>query len=311
MRAPRGFAPTALALCVAAASMTLSGAACYSPNIKDGGFKCNLDAGANNACPEGFTCDLAVLECWKGKHDGGTRDVPVDMPQVAEVGPEVPPPPCFDARPSCDPSDAGVCDPLCQTGCGCRQKCTVFPDAGLGCGQVASNAGGPLDPCDPTAATDTCGPGLVCMTDQCFGRCYQFCRADKDCPNSFCSRNAPGGLMACDVPNADNCNPIGNSTNCPNSAPGCYISFNHPEHTLCDCAGGIFPGNPCTGSRSCLPGGLVCVDPTHDGGTSLCLPVCQLDGGSGCAGGAACIPYTGSSPSNNPNPRYGYCPSAS
>jgi hypothetical protein len=309
MRAPRGFAPTALALCIAAGSISLGGAACYRPNIKDGGLKCNLDAGAAHACPEGFTCDLNLLQCWKGPHgDGGPSDVPVDMPDGHEAGPEVVPPPCFDARPNCDPSDAGLCDPLCQTGCGCRQKCTVNADGGLACGQVASNAGAPLDPCDPTAANDSCGPGLVCMNDQCFGRCYQFCRADLDCPGSFCSRIAPGGLKVCDVPIAD-CNPIGTSNNCPGTAPGCYLSFNHPENTICDCGGGVMKGKECSGSRSCLPGGLVCIDPTTDGGTPLCLPVCELDGGSGCVGGAACIPYTGSSPSNTPNPKYGYCPS--
>jgi hypothetical protein len=304
MHRPRGLAPTALALGIAAAGIAFAGGACYHPNIKNGGFKCNLDAGTAHACPEGFSCDMTLLECWKGKPDSGVQDVPVDAPAV-EVPPDVPPPPCFDARPNCDPSDAGICDPLCQTGCGCRQKCTLNLDGGIVCNSVVASPLGQLDSCDPT--NDLCGPGLLCLNDSCFGRCYQFCSVDADCPNSFCSRSAPGGLKLCDVPNAD-CNPIGLANNCPAAAPGCYISFNHPEHTICDCGGGTSPSAACSGSRSCLPGGLLCVDPTNDGGTSFCQPVCQLDGGAGCPGSVPCHPYTGSSPSNTPNPKYGYCP---
>jgi hypothetical protein len=313
----RGFVPTALAIGIAAGGTVLGGAACYRPNVKNGGLRCNLDAGAAHACPEGFTCDMSLLTCWKGPHDGGVTDVPVDMPAKPDMGPDVPTIPCFDAMPNCDPSDAGICDPFCQTGCGCHDKCTVSADGGVACGQVILGdpqmpPGKVFDGCDP--ANDNCLPGLLCMNDQCFGRCYQYCRTDNDCPGSYCSRNAPGGFKVCDVPNADNCIPTplpgGGSNNCPGSL-GCYISFGHPSHTICDCAGGTFQGQPCTGSRSCLPG-LLCADPTNDGGTSICLKVCDLagavdGGGVGCPGGLPCQVYTGSSPTNAPNPKYGYC----
>jgi hypothetical protein len=314
----RGLVPTALALGIAAGGIAAGGAGCYRPNIKDGGLRCNLDAGAAHACPEGFTCDMTTVQCWKGKHEGGVVDVPVDvpveMPAPMDGGPDGPPP-CFDARPNCDPSDAALCDPFCQTGCGCHEKCTVNADGGIGCGQVVLGdlqmpTSQLFDRCEPTS--DNCLPGLLCVNDQCFGRCYAYCRNDSDCPNSFCSRSVPGGLTVCDVPIADNCVPtplgIGQSNNCPGSL-GCYISFNHPTHTLCDCAGGTSQGMPCTGSRSCFPG-LLCADPTKDGGASICLKVCDLDpdGGAGCPGNLPCQPYTGSSTSNPMNPKYGYCP---
>ena len=43
---------------------------CYKPNIKDGGLKCNLDAGVGKSCPEGFKCDMSRLTCWRNP-DGG------------------------------------------------------------------------------------------------------------------------------------------------------------------------------------------------------------------------------------------------
>jgi hypothetical protein len=317
----RGFVPTALALGIAAVGIVLGGGACYRPNIKDGGLRCNLDAGASHACPEGFACDMTLLTCWRGPHGGDGGDVPVDMSPDTDGRPDVPTIPCFDAMPACDPSDASICDPFCQTGCGCHQKCTVNADGGIGCGQVVLGdpqmpVGQVFDRCEPT--NDNCAPGLVCLNDQCFGRCYQYCRSDNDCLNSFCSRSVPGGLTVCDVPNADNCIPTptsgATSNNCPNSAAGslgCYISFTHPTHTICDCAGGTFQGQPCSGSRTCL-NGLLCADPTNDGGASICLKVCNLPGtvdggGVGCPGALPCQPYTGSSPSNAPNPKYGYC----
>ena len=55
---------------------------CYKPNIKDGGLKCNLDAGVGKSCPEGFKCDTSTLQRAGGILDGG-----VDRPSDAVDGP--------------------------------------------------------------------------------------------------------------------------------------------------------------------------------------------------------------------------------
>jgi hypothetical protein len=289
--------------------------ACYRPNIKDGGFLCNVDAGPSNECPSGFTCDRSFSppQCWQGPHDAGPGD---RGPDTAEAGRDAEVdadggPPCFDARPSCDPSDAGACDPFCQVGCGCREKCEVSDvdgGASYSCAAVPTGAGGLLDSCD--TQRDNCGPGLVCLDDNCGGRCYAYCRTDDDCGGSAvsaCARTGPGGLMVCDVPNVDSCNPVaGSSANCPKNNQGCYISYSRPTHTLCDCPGGIRLGYPCTGSRSCLFGAL-CVDATGSG-TPTCQRVCRLaNSAQDCQAPQTCQIYVGNSASNPPNPTFGFC----
>ena len=295
---------TALGLCALAAL------ACYRPNIADMTFRCTQEN--ENACPEGFTCDGDGW-CRRPGHDAGP-DVPASGTD-GEVAPEAGTdadagPACFDPRPACDSADAGACDPYCRTGCGgCRDKCTVADgDGGVpqySCVAVPVNPIGLLGLCDPSR--DRCGPGLVCLGDNCGGRCYAFCRSDNDCSGGNCARMGPGGLSICDVPNVDSCNPVvGGSANCPLMSQGCYISFSRPAHTICDCPGGGREGDTCTGSRSCLFGAL-CVDPTGIG-VSQCRRVCRLaDNGQDCPAQSACNKYYGNSSSNSPNPTYGYC----
>src|SRR3954469_11955795 len=109
---------------------------CYKPNVKDGGLKCNLDAGAGKSCPEGFRCDMSMLTCWRHPDGGVDRpssdgaDAPVDVPM------EKPPDVCFDAKPNCTPTDAALCDPFCQTGCGCIEKCSVNTAGTPTCNQL-------------------------------------------------------------------------------------------------------------------------------------------------------------------------------
>jgi hypothetical protein len=299
----------------------LAGLACYRPNITDGGFVCNVDAGPSHECPEGFTCDRTFSPplCWKGPHDAGpNQDRPSEKPpdggQDAEAGVDADAgPSCFDAMPACDPSDAGVCDPFCRTGCGCREKCSASAADGGGasftCVAVPAGAGALYDSCD--VQRNNCGPGLVCLDDNCGGRCYAYCRSDNDCTTgnvgSSCTRAAPGGLLVCDVPFVDSCNPVGGSpANCPKGNQGCYISSSRPTHTLCDCPGGSHPDDPCTGSRSCLFGSL-CVDATG-AGTATCQRVCRLDGGvQDCPQPQTCQIFVGNDASNPPNPTYGFC----
>lgn len=301
---------------------------CFRPANLSGRYSC----GAKGACPDGLQCNssnicvssLGGANGTGGKGgtggaagtDGGPMDVPPDCP-------------CTGAIASCPPSDAGLCDPVCNLGCrDCFDKCSVntageltcnapTPGAPVGifgqCAQVNSGSG----------QTDNCAPGEFCFTNgECGSRCYQFCRVNSDCANgASCSRDAGGGNKFCDSPPAD-CNPVksaaGNRTynGCVGlpSSLGCYLSSTS-GHTICDCefAGGRF-GESCTHSRDCLAG-LVCYDPT--GGTApsaLCFPVCRLpvDGGvdptnpdageSGCNGGVQnCLPFSSG------GTVYGYC----
>jgi hypothetical protein len=292
----------------------LAALACYRPTVSDGTLHCNPNPSNGRTCPEGFNCETDGL-CWKAGHDAGS-DVPAehsdgadgmeaDAGADADAGPA-----CFDPLPGCSSSDAGACDPFCRTGCGgCRDKCTVADgDGGIpqyACAPVLGNPIGLFGLCDPSR--DNCGPGLVCLPDNCGARCYAFCRGDGDCNGGSCARMGPGGLSVCDVAFADACNPVpGSLANCPTMSQGCYISFNRPAHTLCDCPGGGHEGDYCTGSRSCLFGSL-CVDATGMG-TAQCRRVCKLANNSqDCPAQTTCRMYYGNSPLNTPNATYGFC----
>jgi hypothetical protein len=216
--------------------------------------------------------------------------------------------PCFDARPNCQSSDAGVCDPYCQTRCLCHEKCTIGSTGPLACVSAPSSGYAGLGQgCTLTISTaaqsDLCAPGQVCMVDECSGgsgngRCFAFCRNDADCPNSQCTRSL-NGQMLCDVPFVA-CNPVvGQPTGCPGTALGCYLSSSVLDQTLCDCpfnstmGGGQGFGNPCTSSRQCTPG-LACID-VNGTNNLTCRQTCRLgvDGGAstGCTTGGTCRPY--------------------
>jgi hypothetical protein len=298
---------------------------CYKPNIKDGGLKCNLDAGVGKSCPEGFKCDMSMLTCWRNPDGGvdrpspdvpdGRVDGPVDMkPDVA----------CFEARPSCTPSDAGICDPYCQTGCPCGEKCSINTGGMLTCNpprapgfpKLVTQDCRPIDSVGDPAQTDNCAPGLVCLDDGCYPRCFQFCRVDADCPTSACTRELPGqpgGQKVCELPFMDTCVPLpgGQNTGCGSTIGNvaCTLSSTNPTHTMCDCPTGAAGANvPCTRSNDCIKG-LVCVD--RNMGTPTCLQVCKLsNNGSDCVSNptaGACHPYTGIPAGQTPNPTYGFC----
>lgn len=306
------------ALAVAACAGALG---CYKPNIKDGGLRCNLDAGLNKACPEGFKCDPGTMTCWR-RLDGGV-DRPTDGNQVdtpaVEVKAETAT--CFDARPNCTP-DAGLCDPYCQTGCACGEKCSINTLGALTCNQPRT-FGFPkgvmadcTDPISPGTAdqTDNCGPGLVCVAEGCFPRCFEFCRTDDDCPLSACSRDLAGATSqkVCEVPFADSCVPLQQNSGCGpvTSGMACYLSSTNPAHTICDCPFNALPANyPCTRTRDCIRG-LACVD-RGSGASPICLQVCRLsDGGvNDCPTHTAgsCHQYFGVPPGPVANPTYGFC----
>jgi hypothetical protein len=302
------------------AALLLAGVAaagCFKPNIKDGGFRCNKDAGPGKDCPEGFRCNADQF-CVKNPGDGGVDKVdgPVDADGGGDAGP--PPPPCYDARPNCTPGP-GMCDPFCQTGCGCREKCSINTMENLTCEPVGP---GPTPPvygnCVFQSAgspnqTDNCVPGQVCVEDNCAKHCYQFCRSDNDCTNAACDREVvDGGQKVCDVPYVDNCVPlpIGNTGCTGGNTISCYLSSTHPDRTLCDCpAGAGGSDDPCKHSRDCVRG-LACVD-RPDGNPPRCLQVCDRTATTGSAAcnsnPNACHPYYGNPMGTVAHPRYGYC----
>jgi hypothetical protein len=277
-----------LALLLVSAAQQIS---CYKPSIVDGydgGFKCNLEAGPDHRCPEGFQCDSMVQKCVRQIRDAGT-DRNTDGSD-AEVEPI-----CFPPRPNCTATpDAGTCDPYCETGCGCVEKCSVNTMGALTCNPPASGQQRKLlEPCQVQMAgtatqIDQCAPGLLCLVDSCgggdTGRCYQFCRSDMECtyggPASVapCNRDVGGGFKVCDVP-FDDCSPLAppNNTGCTGSALGCYIATSDVSKTICDCQvpPGLREGDVCTLSRECNVG-LVCVD-TNGQGTKQCTRACRLN----------------------------------
>lgn len=292
---------------------------CYKPNIKDGGLRCNKDAGPGKDCPEGFVCNQDQF-CVKHLGDGGVDKM--DGPVDADGGPvDVPPEvaPCYDARPNCTPG-AGMCDPYCQSGCGCRQKCSINTLENLTC-QPVGGGGTPAiyEACviqfqGASNQTDNCAPGQVCVIDNCARHCYEFCRNDNDCTNAACDREVvDGGQKVCDVQYVPGCVPLQGSANTgcgpATGTMSCYISSAHPDQTLCDCpAGAGGPTAPCKHSRDCNRG-LACVD--RGGEPPQCLAVCDRQattGASACnSNPAACHPYYGNPMGSVAHPRYGYC----
>jgi len=288
-------------------------ASCYKPTIGDR-LKCNLEAGANHFCPDDFACEFSTGLCKRNPNN----DVP-DRPDMDGGGGEGggdadggPPPVCFDARPNCQPDNAGVCDPFCQMGCGCREKCSVNTGGELTCNAPSGTLPRDLlQNCSrlnvgSATQTDNCSPGLVCLTgadDACGSRCYQFCRSEADCTNAPCDKTIAGGRKVCDVPFVT-CNPVSPVSGCA-GAQGCYLSTTNPTRTICDCAGAVLRNDPCNRSRDCLPG-LVCVDPSSTGDFT-CRQVCLLsENGLNCAGGASsCMPFRGNT--TMANSTFGFC----
>jgi hypothetical protein len=211
----------------------------------------------------------------------------------------------------------GLCDPYCQTGCGCKEKCSVTTAGALTCKALPTGlqVRTLLQPCQiqnggTVNQNDQCAPGLVCVEDACgsasgSGRCYQFCRNDGECTNAPCiDKGAGGGFKVCDVP-YDDCVPLaaGMNTGCIGNALMCYLSTSDPSKTICDCEfpPGLREMDVCTRSRECNPG-LVCVDPNGQG-TRLCTRVCRLTVPSDCSFGS-CRVYMDNGVANT---TYGYC----
>jgi hypothetical protein len=233
---------------------------CYQPNVTPGHLKCGP---ASKPCPDGFTCvnDLCQGAGGAGGGAGGAGGAPACANAVG---------------PLCASTDSStVCDPVCQTGCACGQRCLVEA-AGLGC---ATGAGQKLQGqvCQP--GLDDCAPGLACVQESCgtnLGRCRRMCRDATVCRGgAACTRpvllanQMPSGQRACDLGD-EPCDPYA-ATGCPDPALHCYVTG--PSQTSCDCPSGAAAteGQPCSAYNDCAVG-LACI---QTGGASRCMRLCQ------------------------------------
>ncbi len=260
--------------------------------------------------PKDSGTDVKVDAGMDSRADVPSADRPAEVMPPVEAGVDVPPV-CNQPVPGCTADTTKICDPTCQSGCtGCHQKCSINTKGALTCNEPSATGRlrGLLEPCDITSVdapsqTDSCAPGLVCRLDGCSpsGRCYAFCKADKDCPSSQCSIDAGGGTKVCDVP-AATCNPVksaaGDGCGTESDLLVCYLSPKVADRTVCDCpimiggvnmAGGV--NSSCTVSHDCFPG-LVCA-------ASVCRPACNLMNPASCQLGQ-CTQLNGST-------KFGYC----
>jgi len=103
---------------------------------------------------------------------------------------------CIQPRPDCLPQNAtSLCDPYCQSGCACDQRCIVTAAGALTCtrplpGNLTVGVTCDVASGGAPAQTDACAAGSVCLAEGCGMHCFRYCRADADCPGSSCSRPA-------------------------------------------------------------------------------------------------------------------------
>ena len=212
----------------------------------------------------------------------------------------------------CTPSAAGMCDHVCQTRCGCQQRCAFV--GGVAACVPPADAPVPLGgTCSEKA--DDCAAGTVCLneaTAACKSHCYRYCRSDADCAGGArCSFDVEvaGATVAkaCTAP-PEKCDPTGAAACLDPTRPaptfGCYVlSAVAPDLAVCDCAGNRKQGQPCMFEHECAPG-LECI--RVGGADGTCRSVCRLGAAGACPGGGACSPLgTAAAPSNV----FGYCPS--
>jgi hypothetical protein len=214
---------------------------------------------------------------------------------------------CIQPRSQCMPqSPSGLCDPYCQSGCGCGERCLINSGGTPSCAQPLPGSLAAGQPCvvassGTTMQTDACAPGLVCVREACGEHCFSYCRSDADCPGSACTRPAtglpgnPGGFKLCEVP-FSTCDPTQPQMGCPPGEETCYLS-SVADKTFCGChSGDSRVTDPCNATLDCFPG-LICVGAIGD---LHCRTVCKLTDVFPCAGAATCHPI-------NDSKIYGYC----
>jgi hypothetical protein len=305
-------------------------AGCYNTNgVKNGGLVC----GANDACPEGFECQHEGQPNQGGhcyRKGTGPTDAAVSTTDTGHPADSAGGAGCLvSTYPSlgpfttsgCDPKNPYLypqssCDPVCQTGCPCNQRCILDVSTNNSFLCEGSSAAGmtliaPLAACS-APNKGSCAAGSVCVDDiVCPSLCYKTCRGDADCSsNARCTAVGIGSagqsvlenLFLCSPP-VESCNPTG-SASCASPKTGFACVFlagmtgvASSDSTVCDCASlhDKKVGERCSSAPrpdDCQPG-AVCINGT-------CRTVCSLaTTTSGCSSGK-CNAVYGSK-------QYGYC----
>jgi hypothetical protein len=222
--------------------------------------------------------------------------------------------PCFEPL-ACSPraADAGpACDPVCQQGCGCRQRCsllygeTVPTCRSVGPAPIALGQ-------DCNARSDQCVRGSVCLGEQrmeCGAHCYRYCRTNADCETgSLCIGGIEWDGKKSDqsiCTPAEACDPTGGDcvrADRQSGAFACYrLSPDLPDETMCECAGTKAENDLCMGQHDCQRG-FECVR-LVDEADGRCRKLCKLADRE-CRGGLACYGFT--SPGGVMSKLYGFC----
>jgi hypothetical protein len=287
----------------------LTMAACYNPKIVDGGLRCS----AKSECPSGYSCVGGKCHLGGGGGSGGSGGMGGTGGPPPDGSDQMCTTPMGDYGPfkSCAPKIADGCDPVCQAGCKCGERCKL-ETTGAACRADQPPFVDQYDRCDQN--NDTCKPGYVCIEElashpDCAAHCYRLCRNDSQCPmGSKCSDQVTvqGNVMAmsCSIP-TETCNPFGRAS-CgmpaqrPYPAFACYTVPGSPDLTACQCAGTIPIGTMCDNYFDCEPG-AECV---AIGAQKLCRRVCQIGAAplsaGACPAAQTCTAFSGAT-------KYGYC----
>ncbi len=295
---------------------------CYAPKLEDGALLCS----GHGECPAGYVC--VAKACYKhgltpgggadgavGRMDGGlvTSDGGGDGAVGRMDGGLAA---CFGPIAACAPENKGKCDPVCQSGCKCSERC-LYEGAAATCREARAPFTPPGDAC--SSSMDTCRPGSACIdeaTPACGAHCYRYCRVDADCGDKArCIGYIRDPVTdvtlynICSPQIEPTCIPAGRA-DCPGtgrSLPtfGCYIlSATHPDQSVCDCAGSKKLGELCDNEHECVPG-TECVR-LGDMKPS-CRKVCALGvvvGLASCPATMTCKAFAGAMGAST---RYGYC----
>jgi hypothetical protein len=308
--------------------LALSGlllATCYNPHIVDGGLKCNA---GNPPCPSGYKCNAADQLCYAdgvipptagaggstGGMGGGGGGGDTGGSGAVCTNPMLP----YGPFPGCTspPRDKG-CDPVCQSGCACNERCRLEGDDNTHCRAEATPFLQQYDACEPK--DDRCRPGTICLQESkehpmCGSHCYRHCRTDNDCPNAKCTIDVQFGSAATNnkvcSPPMDACSPFGQAQCSPGSMRpmgvfGCYVmSSTYPDIPICDCAGTTPLNTPCSFEHECVPGGE-CV---LLGGIRQCRRVCRVGAPMGTGVGmGGCPPLMPTCTAFPGGSQFGYC----
>jgi len=307
-----------------AVGITLQG--CYNPDLSTKtDLRCAL---SGKKCPDGMVCnDLTNFCVNKTSGAGGSTGTGGTIGAGGVVGnggaggvamtggtPGMCVGPLPTAACAVVTQSPGLCDPVCQRGCACDQRCTISgnaPDCVQPRGTLSVG-----DLCNER--NDTCRPGTLCLTEwdeaKCGGHCYRNCRVDADCGGgAHCSVSLESAgtelqIKVCDNP-PENCSPVFGKGSCsdaksrPFPAFGCYLmGSKYPDEATCECAGIKKEGEICTFERECQPGHTCIEGPNR---TGFCRKVCPLlapaEATTICGGPMfRCAAYFGSK-------QFGYC----